>query len=161
MILSIPYAPLGRRLVLLTSLVFLVAGCHGTHVEEAEHHTPAHKPPNYSAAVDRLLALHVEFGNSGDRTEDQLDALSEAYDVVRWLPELAADSDLEEQPWIRVENAARRLEAIMTHVLSCSDDQRYEMYFQYETELEQHQRALIDVKSQFPAADKLASGQSS
>lgn len=135
---------------LLAGLLVVTAGCHGVHTEEAEHHTPEHMPADYPAAVERLLALHNEIANGGSRAVDAIDVFAETYDIVRWLPMLAADSDLEEAAWNRVEGAARRLEEILTHVLSRGDDARKQAYFQYEKELEQHQGVLVEIKQQFP-----------
>ena len=110
-----------------------------------------HKPADFPAAVDRLLALHIEISNSGVRATDQLDVFSEAYDIVRWLPDLAADIDLEKGPRNRVQNTAKRLEAILIDVLSRADVERQDFYFQYETELDQHHRSLIEIKLQVPS----------
>jgi hypothetical protein len=153
-------AATGRSLVLLGSLLFLTTGCHGSHGEEAEHHTPAHKPADFAAAVDRLLALHVEISNGRPRAPEQMDVFAEAHDIVRWLPELAADSDLSEAPWNNVYETARRLEAILIEVRSHHDDGRSQRYFTYETELDQHHRTLVEIKQQFPAASALVSDQS-
>lgn len=141
-------------------LIVLLTGCHGVETEEAEHHAPAHMPADYPAAVDRLLALHSEIAKGSLRAADEIDVFAETHDIVRWLPMLAADSDLEEPPWNRVHAAARRLEKILTHVLSLGAEKRKETYFQYETELDQHQRTLVEIKQQFPAASALASDQS-
>jgi hypothetical protein len=141
------------RLVLPTCLlIVLLAGCHGVETEEAEHHTPEHMPADYPAAVDRLLALHVEFINGSSRAADEIDVFAETYDIVRWLPMLAADSELKEEPWNRVHAASRSLEEILTAVLAFNGDDRRETYLQHEMELDQLQRALIKVKQQFPTS---------
>jgi hypothetical protein len=141
-----------RPALTLCLLLSSIVGCHGATFEEAEHHTIAHKPANFPAAVDRLLALHVEISNNGPRAAKQLDVFSEAFDIARWLPELAADSDLEEGPWNRVQDVAGQLEAILIDVLSRNDGERRETYLQYETELDRHQRQLVEIKQQFPTA---------
>ena len=137
-------------------LLVLLAGCHGVETEEAEHHTPEHMPADYPVAVDRLLALHVEIANGVSRAADEIDVFAETSDVVRWLPMLAADSDLDEEPWNRVHAAARRLEQILPEVIARNGDDRSETYLQYETELDQLQRALIEVKQQFPTSGTVA-----
>ncbi|MBM3998806.1 MAG: hypothetical protein FJ297_04550 [Planctomycetes bacterium] len=141
-------------------LIALLTGCHGAETEEAEHHTPAHMPADYPAGVDRLLALHMEIANGGSRAMDQLDAFAETYDIVRWLPMLAADSDLEEEPWNRVHATARQLEAILAKVVALNGDNRRQTYMQYETELDQHQRAMLEIKQHFPAANTAAARES-
>jgi len=138
-------------------LMVLLAGCQGVETEEAEHHTPAHMPSDYPAAVDRLLALHVEIANGGSREAHEIDVFAETYDIVRWLPMLAADSDLEEEPWNRVNTASGRLDEILTEVLARNGDDRRDTYLHYETELDEHQRELVEIKQLFPtSADTLA-----
>jgi hypothetical protein len=151
------HAAVVRSLVLLGSLLVLAAGCHGTHVEEAEHHTPAHKPADYPAAVDRLLVLHVEINSGRHRASEQIDAFVEAHDIVRWLPDLAADSDLSEKPWNAVYSTAQQLEAILMEVQSQRGDNRSEVYMSHETAIDQHHRALVEIKQQFPASSGSAS----
>ena len=138
--------------LLLTWLLMVFAGCHDVQTEETEHHTPEHMPADYPAAVEQLLALHVEIANGGSRAGDAIDVFAETYDVVRWLPMLAADSDLDEEPWNRVDRASRRLEEILNEVLARNGSDRRETYLRYETELDQHQRVLVEIKQQFPAA---------
>lgn len=151
---------IARRLSSAGLLWALLLGCRGGTVEEAEHHTPPHKPPDYPAAVDRLVELHQEIRSGRSRETHQLDVFTETYDVVRWLPELAADSDLKEGPWNRVHAAARRLEAILTEVLARGDDGRREAYLQSETELDQRWRELVEIKQHFaPFAETLAESQ--
>ena len=145
----------GRCLLLLTSLLFPAAtGCHGTRVEEAEHHTPAHKPADFPAAVDRLLALHSEISSGVHRESAQIDVFTEFQDLVRWLPELAADSDLGEESWNAVYDTTQRLEKILIQVQSRGGEHRRETYLTYENEWNQHQRVLAGIKRQFPASSK-------
>lgn len=139
--------------------VLCIAGCHGEHSEHAEHHTPDHKPSDFPAAVDRLLSLHMEIQHGGDPANDELNAFTETHDIVRWLPELAADSDLEEQPWNRVCASSLRLESIMNEVLNAPHDDRPAMYLKYGTELDQLQHDLVEIKQLFPTAGTLASDQ--
>jgi len=137
-------------------LLLLLAGCHGVETGEAEHHTPKHMPTDYPAAVNRLLALHVEIANDRSRAAGEIDVFAETHDIVRWLPMLAADSDLKEEPWNRVHAASQRLEEILTDVLSRSGVDRRETYLDYETELDQNQRELVEIKQQFPTAAAVA-----
>lgn len=150
------------RAALLAVIVgcLLNAACGCRHVEhaEAEHHAPPHKPADYPAAVERLLELHVELVNDRQRAPGELEALAEAYDVARWLPELAADSDLKEQPWLRVEHAARRMEALLAPILQQEGSGRLESYRARETDWDALHRELLAVKQLFPdrEADKEA-----
>jgi len=153
---TIRYLPAYLQLLLIA----LLTGCHGVETEEAEHHTPTHMPADYRGGVDRLLALHLEIANGGSRAVDQLDAFTETYDIVRWLPMLAADSDLEEEPWNRVHATARQLEGILAKVVALNGDNRRQTYMQYESEFHQHQRALLEIKQKFPTANAAAAQQS-
>ncbi|GIW98536.1 MAG: hypothetical protein KatS3mg111_1869 [Pirellulaceae bacterium] len=135
------------------------AGCHGSRVEEAEHHAPAHKPADFPAAVDRLLTLHAEITNGDLRTNDPLDVFTETSDIVRWLPDLAADSDLGEEPWNSVYATSQRLETILNEVQSRRDADRYQEYQTYETEFDQLYNALLEIKQLFLAATELAADQ--
>jgi hypothetical protein len=126
-----------------------VAGCQSVETEEPEHHTPAHMPADYPAAVDRLLGLHVEIVKGRARSPEQLGVFDETLDVVRWLPALAADSDLPEAPWNRVHAASMRLDSILSVAMSQVGDRRREVYVEHETELDDLHRALIEVKDNF------------
>ncbi|MCA9206655.1 MAG: hypothetical protein KDA59_26555, partial [Planctomycetales bacterium] len=86
------------------------------------------------------MSLHIEIQHGGDRANDELNVFTETHDIVRWLPELAAYSDLEEQPWNRVYASSLRLDSIMNDVLSAPHDDRPAMYVEYGTELDQLQR---------------------
>lgn len=86
-----------------------LGGCLSGPAEEPEHHVPAHKPVSFTQAVERLPRLHAEIVSGSERTETAIEPLAELSDVVRWLPELAADSDLKEPEWIRVAAFSRRM----------------------------------------------------
>jgi hypothetical protein len=137
--------------------MFLLAlgGCHRGHVEEAEHHTPAHKPADVPAAVDRLLELHIEIVNEHLREPSELDAFTEAYDVARWLPELAADSDLPEGPWNKLDRAASDFVGILVALLRVEEDEaRRAAYHEQERMIEQVHRELIAIRELFdPSGD--------
>ncbi|QDU98847.1 hypothetical protein [Lignipirellula cremea] len=139
-------------LAAVAALLAAISGCHHVETEEPEHHTPAHMPANYPAAVERLLALHAEINNGTQRPPQHLDVFVEASDVARWLPGLAADSDLEEQPWIRVERASRHYETLLADVMRRSGDERRAAYVAQETELARLQRELLDIQQIFSKA---------
>jgi hypothetical protein len=130
----------------LTSFI----GCLKSHDEEPEHHAPAHMPTDYPAAVDRLLSLHAEIMGIERRPAGTMDVFTEARDVARWLPMLAADSDLAEGPWNRVREASLRLEAIVDQAARQPSDRRRDTYLQHKSELDQLQRVLVAVRRQFP-----------
>jgi len=79
-----------------------------------------------------------------------MDAADEMVDIVRWLPELAADSDLTEEPWNRVDQLSLRLEEILTAVLAQERDQRAAAYRAQREELARLQRELVEIAQQLP-----------
>ena len=79
-----------------------LCGCGSStesHEEEhLEHFVPAHKPGDFGDLVEQL-ALRVprlaEGSQSSDVSdEDRVTALLELSDIISWIPELAADSEL-------------------------------------------------------------------
>lgn len=82
--------------------------------ERAAHREPANRPADLSAAFRQLQALRVqaaaasEAGTSGESTAATPWPAIRARlaETAEWLPELAADSDLDEQGWQQVQTAA-------------------------------------------------------
>ena len=74
------------------------------------HFVPEHKPANFAEAVHELqhrtehLRLHI-----GDERERVSHELEELTDIVGWVPELAADSDLNEADWILADSISREM----------------------------------------------------
>jgi hypothetical protein len=106
----------------LTVLLLLPFGCGpasgtGTAADDRdhhlEHHVPEHKPHSYAHAVTELRrrfdAIHEEIaaGHSAHVAQE----LDELRDVINWLPELAADSDLRKAQWDIVKGVADELAA--------------------------------------------------
>jgi len=84
------------------------AGPAGDHEEDA-HALPEHHPRTFRSAV-------VDIGHRGGvLTSGMLEGPElelqrrQLLDVVRWLPELAADTELGRRDWERVNDAARTL----------------------------------------------------
>ncbi len=79
--------------------------------EHVEHHHPEHRPADFSAGVravrDRLSQLTGPDGTA-DR-EGLKKQAEELRDIIQWLPELAAETDLRRADWERVDAASRRL----------------------------------------------------
>lgn len=110
----------------ITSIVLLAltlfAGC-SPHVvgvngeedgHEAEHFVPLHFPQNAVAAIERLQALlSPDAAKATKRPPAGSDVTPrrETYDLARWLPELAAQTELDEPTWNQVRDASRTLEA--------------------------------------------------
>jgi hypothetical protein len=90
-----------------------IAGCRSESkpgAEEEEEHAghviPAHKPKSFPEAVHRLTALSERIVRqvAAGQTRALVDntTLPIALDIVLWLPEIAADSDLPEPIWDEV-----------------------------------------------------------
>lgn len=97
-----------QRLLFL-GLVFAVTGCGGLvtgspeehHDEEhLEHHVPAHRPAGFTEAVDQI-EQRFQAIRSGGHVPDE--SLSELSDILSWLPEIAADSDMRRKDWEQVD----------------------------------------------------------
>jgi hypothetical protein len=100
-------------IVLLVLFAFAGSGCHRASTAEddhLEHHHPPHKPPHLAAAIDqierRYAALAAAESNPPAEFAEQL---QELLDIVRWLPEIAGDSDLAEAPWNVVDQVSLEL----------------------------------------------------
>ena len=112
--------PLARLWTAIVAVAVLtaVAGCTGSTASTAEddgrleHHVPAHKPATFAAAVDQIQA-RCESLATGAADSPSPQNWSELLDIVRWLPELAGDSDLQRADWEVVQRVSRQLEAIL------------------------------------------------
>ncbi len=107
-------ASLRRRALVAVACLLALQGCRGNQSheggdDEEEHHghvIPAHKPRTFPDAVRRLRELNAKIrpsvsgGTAGGEQGDQ--SLKFAVDIANWLPEIAADSDMPEEPWNRV-----------------------------------------------------------
>ena len=95
--------------------LLLIVGCGGEHSpgesghdneDHAGHVIPAHKPKTFPDAVRRLRELNDGLvrdltGQQAPSSPDQK-TLQIALDIANWLPEIAADSDMPEGPWNKV-----------------------------------------------------------
>lgn len=92
-----------RWMLLLWSLSFSLA-CRTSNVDssesEEEHlHFPKHWPGTLQHAENRLLQL-----SEGKEPAEGLTPAAETRDLIRWLPELVADTDLDESKFNQVES---------------------------------------------------------
>lgn len=89
--------------VLLSSVVTIGCGSshegHDEHGEEhadhehLEHFVPAHKPKDFAELVDQLALRFPKLGST-DTGDEHRTARQELADIIGWIPELAADSEL-------------------------------------------------------------------
>jgi hypothetical protein len=99
--------------VLPTALLIALGGC-GPSAEHAddhlEHHVPAHKPASLPEAIDDIERRFAQLTDVHSSPHgERLTQCSELVDIVRWLPELAGDSDLPEQEWNIVDRISESL----------------------------------------------------
>lgn len=82
------------------------------HHHHLEHFVPHHKPANFATAVEEIehRAQHLS-DHAGHGHADEKDEFLELVDIVNWIPELAADSDLNEADWKQAKVAATALAA--------------------------------------------------
>lgn len=82
---------------------------HDDHVHH--HHEVEHRPDDFADAVRAARRRHgivleeLEEGHV-DHLEHEVEEL---LDVIDWLPEFAADSDMRKAPWDRVHAASQKL----------------------------------------------------
>ena len=94
--------------VYMIAIAMLLTGCQGKQgVEEEDHHIPEHLPADFDQALTRIeqLAAHLGTGAALEKMPTEVNVSTELRDVVRWLPELAAQSDLAEEDWNQVDRA--------------------------------------------------------
>jgi hypothetical protein len=89
----------------------------GTYAE-FDHEVPAHKPDGLPESVPALRQRNQQLRDAlaGDPPQTLQTTFSELQDIVNWLPELAADSDLRKVEWDQVQAAAKRLDHLYAQV---------------------------------------------
>lgn len=98
-------------------IAMTITGCakspESSSEELLEHAEIPHKPKSFAAGVESLTQRHAAWlkspGVAAMPTAEESVAWSEMQDVVRWLPELAGDSDMPEQEWNQVRDLSREL----------------------------------------------------
>ncbi len=79
---------------------------HDHEHDHAHHHDPAYKPADFPAAVQHLQAFQQLISSNTSPSRDQLAIIEE---IVHWLPELAAQSELRESQWNQVDRSSQIL----------------------------------------------------
>jgi hypothetical protein len=99
--------------LLLPLLCFVLSGCHragATEDDHLEHHVPAHKPSHLATAIDEIERRYAAVAKEdGIQSPERITQLKELVDIVRWLPEIAGDSDLPEEQWNVVDGVSEYL----------------------------------------------------
>lgn len=102
---------------------------HDHHHEEEghlEHHVPHHRPSDYSSAVDQIARRFGKLAESGTAQLPETQ-WAELQDIVRWLPEIAADSDMRRSQWEQVDRHAEELAAELKQWALLAPDRRSEV----------------------------------
>ncbi len=84
-----------------------VTGCSQNASEEAghvHHDFPDHRPANLKNAVAAIKLRSWELANRGGRVGSL--EFYQLVDIINWVPEMAADSDLKKADWEAARNAA-------------------------------------------------------
>lgn len=149
--------------VWLWSIVALT-GCAGGGNEAADrssaHELPPHYPENLAAGVGRLrelwLQLHPSNGQGENSTESDHvvvtgsdDPLEEFADLIEWLPELAAASDLLEGDWRICREVSSELSRAVEPLLSLDKLTRQQRLQEIATVVERGLQRLSPVVSEF------------
>ncbi|MEZ6089994.1 MAG: hypothetical protein R3C05_18605 [Pirellulaceae bacterium] len=107
--------PAIARLVHLTlaTLMLCAVGCGDqdtakTSHFEHDHEVAGHWPADLADAATKLRERLSPSDQSQTTTTHVADEIA---DIVSWVPEIAADTDLSEEDWIPLDNAARSLSA--------------------------------------------------
>lgn len=93
------------------------AGCVGrtappVEVDEHGHAAPAHKPATFAKGVAQVERRYLQAAEGPKASEQTAVRDQELADVIDWLPELAADTDLDEAAWNDVQRSSRELAAL-------------------------------------------------
>lgn len=94
------------------SVCISLSGCGESKksLHEMDHVTPAHWPADLTDAANKLTErLKTVQGGSASATEESRVALKELNDLVGWVPEVAADTDLAESDWVKLFEASESI----------------------------------------------------
>lgn len=95
-------------LILLQSLLLIsFSGCDSSPEnsdDKLEHLVPLHKPHGFPELVRTLRKRISEL--SGTPSQEDLEQLT---DIVHWIPEIAAETDLRQKEWDVADSVSRKL----------------------------------------------------
>jgi len=105
--------------LIMLSLCLMLSSCQTyAEAEHLEHVTPEHKPASYTDAIIQIRQRFREVLDGKLEGSLRSQRLSELGDILRWLPEIAAESDLKKSQWEQVEQISRRLTALQSSLSS-------------------------------------------
>lgn len=96
---------------------------HDDH-EQLEHFVPAHKPKDFEQLVEQLAVRFSQLSsasatNASDKSATT--ALQELADIIGWIPELAADSELRRSDFESAVAAANKLANVFNETAASAD----------------------------------------
>lgn len=86
-------------------------GCAEESVEHTHREIPQHRPVHFKAAVADIKLRSWELANKGGRVGSL--EFVHFVDVIGWIPEMAADSDLAKAEWESARAASDRMKSLV------------------------------------------------
>tara|TARA_R110002095_G_scaffold114894_2_gene100386 strand:+ start:1935 stop:2297 length:363 start_codon:yes stop_codon:yes gene_type:complete len=80
-----------------------------------EHHIPEHKPKSYAATV-KELDTRMRWLLNHRQEQDAREKQQELGEIIAWIPELAADSELKHKDWDEVNLYAKELMTVFQQI---------------------------------------------
>ncbi|QDU07559.1 hypothetical protein [Gimesia aquarii] len=129
-----------KRFAIITILCFcgllisLQAGCIQTtqsaaEEEHLEHHIPEHKPESFSATVSEIKT-RMKWLLENNQAEESQVKTQELAEIIAWIPEMAADSELKHREWNEVKQLSTQLNTIFQQIdLTTADSELVDQYF--------------------------------
>ena len=102
-----------RLLILVLSSVLLLGGCADEETAKTSHFEDDHEvAPHWPQDLADVAVKIRERLDAAESNPDQSQQIAqEVADLVGWIPEVAADTNLSEQDWIPLDQAAESLAA--------------------------------------------------
>lgn len=104
---------LTQQIIFMIWVPTVLMGCAGDEdsTGHVHHEFPQHRPGNLQEAVASVAHRSHDLAHHGGQRNTR--EFSEFVDVIRWIPEMAADSDLKQAQWETARQAAERIENLV------------------------------------------------
>lgn len=108
--------PVITVLCLGSLLSSIQAGCtqtgeSATEEDHLEHHIPEHKPKTYTQTVRELDSRMRTLLNQSPASVNQ-EEKQQLGEIIDWIPELAADSELKHKDWNEVQQLSTEIKSV-------------------------------------------------
>lgn len=80
-----------------------------------EHHIPEHKPKSYTATV-RELDTRMRWLLNHKQAEGSQEKQQELREIIDWIPEMAADSELKHRDWDEVKLSSTEMMSVFQQI---------------------------------------------